>query len=670
MARESDRTTAVRTFRARSALLAVVAVLGILAAADLCAQSPAADAQQVAPCRDRDFQWEGKTYRIEADPATREPTLILKEGGAGPAPSAKDPKSKQSAVAASPLTLKLVIGGVMAALAVAAAAYALVFVPWRRRLFVRAVRILNADEADRFDEAEQGLLYSLTRGLSKQDVADARFALAYLRIRSRRHEDAASPLADLRQSGEMDADGAYLDLWLRFRQEEYEEVEQVYTEHAEELTELLDARQMAGLALLARARQHWKNKELDIALELFDKLRRLGILERHIPAHADDHSITLAIQSLQQGDIEEAKRQFKTATDRADPQSELCTRGRIGALLCEWKVDKSPRLAEPLVGIVKRMRDEQVISRRLAQTRCACCDEKYRVPADYAGGTIRCNSQGCRQKFTVELFDTAGLPGEEPEQPLEGDVLLSERDRLAVHAMFWYAMVRLGSWHGLPPRMGLPADELDHTLEWLQAPLVLDPDFSDPQLVEGLLRYYHPRSDKEREEGFQILDRLSASTVTLTALGDLCNRERRYQKSQRDSLNRLFVIVTDYLENPQITERHRDQLRDRVKGLSRFRDAGALQVAQASTAGDPTAVASARAKMIREKVVRILNQNTGKSGIDLTEVDGLVETLTKQNEAFLENANRLQEAEVDLLAATSEGLFTEELQPPLTKKEA
>ncbi len=718
MALEIHRTAAGRRFRACIA----VAIVWSFAVAELVAQPPSGSSPTPAPPPPAEIEWSGKSYRIEPDPVTGAPVLVLKERGGGPPVEPANSAPPKPASAAPPRTAppaplltreQLVIGGVVAGLAAGVALYAFVLVPYRRRRpFVQAVRILQDDEIDRFDQAEEWLLDSLTRGLSQDDVADARFALAYLRIRSTRDEDAAAPLADLRQSGRMDADDAYLDLWLRFRREDYEQVEQSYDEHADEFADMLDARQMAGLALLERARRHWKSKELDTALELFARLRRLGVLENHIPAHADDHNITLGVQSLQQGDVEEAKKQFKGAADRADPESEFFLRGRIGALLCEWKADRSPRLKEPLAKIVERMRAEQIAGRRLAQTRCAHCDEKYRVPADYAGETVRCHNPRCRQEFAVELFDSDGMPMGAPNQtavesspdaevtldeavldrsddrsaddgarsaeghapdldrPLEGDVLLNERDRLAVNTMFWYAMVRLIGWSELPARAGLPSDEMDGTLEWLRTPLVLDPDFPDPQLVEGLLRYYFPRSDDEREQGFQILDRLSASTVTLTALGDLCNRERRHQQSQRDSLNRLFVIVTDYLGNAEVSERHRQKLRDRVKGLSQFKDVDASQVVKASVGGDPATLLADRAAMIREKVGRILSQNAGKGDIDPEEVETLVRTLTKQSEEFQETATRLQDAEVGLLSATSELVFSEELPPPPVTKDA
>ncbi len=117
--------------------------------------------------------------------------------------------------------------GVTAAMAVvllSAAMYFFVIGPRRRRRpFLEAVRLINQDDGAEFPRAESLLNDAITAGLSRGDVAEARFALAYVRARMERFTEGASVLGDLERTAHLDAEGAYLSMWIHSRLGDYED---------------------------------------------------------------------------------------------------------------------------------------------------------------------------------------------------------------------------------------------------------------------------------------------------------------------------------------------------------------------------------------------------------------------------------------------------------------
>ena len=307
--------------------------------------------------------------------------------------------------------VNLAIGGAFLAYVLGHLAWAFVVRPAiRRRPLNRALAILAARDEALFTVAESLLAAAVTAGLGRRDLATARLALGYVRARMKKYDEAVGPTTELLRAPNPGREGLYLHIWLLARLKKYGDIEAIFEEHGPRLTGYLDANMIVGVALLRRAKEHRRSRQIDGAMACFRKLEKLGVLLEEIPTDTGDQKTVLGVLALLDPNPEEARRQFEGALTSIEVTGRTALNPRIGLLLCRWIERKSPvdwGVAEDF---------------DLGQLVAAVGD---RVPA------------GDRR---------AVKPGEGEEKELGSDARLLRNIRL------WHAVSLLNTWLNQPPK--------------------------------------------------------------------------------------------------------------------------------------------------------------------------------------------------------------------------
>lgn len=550
-----------------------------------------------------------------------------------------------------PTSYKITGGALILAL-LSLAVYMLFIKPWlNARPLREALSIIERNDASEFPRAEELLGQSLIRGLRPKKVAEARFALAYVRARLGRHSEAATTLAELIASGHNDRDTVYLYLWVCSRLKEYEKVERLYEEHAETLGDLLDTRLMVGIAYLQRARTHWSRREVDGALHYFEQLRKLNVLTEEIPAHIEDHEVVIGIMSLFDKNPEEARKHFAGAVAAAEKHGKPALHGQLGLLLCEWITTDAPDIDDALEKLLSAM--SQGWSREPAVTACKYCDRKFDVDRSYEGKTLACSA--CKRRFAVEIVKSSN--GDEEKR----DRLLSEEDLLLRNALLMHTVSLLFAWRALPPRSGLPVREKERLFARIEKIKKVDEDMCDPYLLEGLIHYYFARDDAEREAAVETLDQAASSGVNVPEVLNLIDREHKLAALQVDGLNRFFVLVKEYISDQGVPENLREELKSRLEHFSRFKQLGDIDLIKGEDELAPSLIdIQARGMLLRKRVNTIVRPRLKEDTDDAKALKNMMEDLDTRTKALIENKENLEKAENNLLGVTGEFLLQEE----------
>ncbi|HEY7544258.1 MAG TPA: tetratricopeptide repeat protein, partial [Blastocatellia bacterium] len=545
-----------------------------------------------------------------------------------------------------------IAGGILILAVLAFSAYIFIVKPYlSARPLREALAIIERNDPAEFSQAESLLGQALIGGLRPKKVAQARFALAYVRARLGRYSEAATALAELIASGDKDRETVYLYMWVCSRLKEQEKVERLYEEHAERLGDLLDTRLMVGIAYLQRARTHWSRREVDGALHYFEQLRKLNVLVEEIPAHIEDHEVVIGIMSLFDKNPEEARKHFSGAVAAAEKHGKPALHGQLGLLLCEWIAADVPDIDDSLGKLISLMSEGW--SRESAVTLCKYCNRKFDVDRSYAGKTLACTA--CKRRFEVEISKSSDGDAE------KRDRLLSEEDLLMRNALLMHAVSLLFTWQVLPPRSGLPVREKESLLARLEKIKEVDEDMSDPYLLEGLIHYYFARDDAEREAAVEMLDRAASSGVNVPEVLNLVDREHKLAALQVDGLNRFFVLVKEYIGDQGVPESLREELKSRLERFSRFKQLGDIDLIKGEDELAPSlADIQARGMLLRKRVNTIVRPRLKEDTDDAKALKGMMEDLDVRTKALIENKESLEKAENNLLGVTGEFLLEEE----------
>jgi hypothetical protein len=246
---------------------------------------------------------------------------------------------------------------------------------------------------------------------------------------------------------------------------------------------------------------------------------------------------------------------------------------------------------------------------------------------------------------------------------------LDENSRLLRDVLFWYAMAYITDWDGLKAGDGLPDEEHAAINEHLDRVKRVDPDMSDPYLVGGLIDYYFGDSDDARKAAVGTLELASKKGVNLADVLVLLERERKLEEFYKDSLRRFLGIVKNYLEDPNVPEKMRRQLQERLQPYSRFEQMGDVEVRASDYDQAPTLEdLQHRSGLLRsrvERLVRARSQDLGPEGEKVV-IESL-EAISEITGDLNTKRNELESAEYELLGTTGEFLLKEE--EPATEQE-
>jgi hypothetical protein len=562
--------------------------------------------------------------------------------------------------------LALVMLGVLSLALGALALHFLVLQPRkRRRPLLEALELLESDDPHHLEEAERLLVDVLTAGLPKKDIATARFALAYVRARRGRLQEAAAVLADLEDSGDRDPEAVYLHLWVQSRLEGHEKVETLYSEHKDRLKDMLQTKLIAALAFLERARSHWTRKEVQGAMHYFGLLRELGELVDEIPSQIEDHEVVLGIVALHDKDVDEARQRFAASATTAAKEGRSTTQAEIGRLLCDWIAERRPDIdaelfaqIKVLIAARKQARSEKGSGKPVA-TCCAHCGQRFRVVAGYVGERVACKA--CHRRFVVsaEEIRESEESAEPEEQPLPKEYLLNDDDLLLRNVLLWHAVSLVHTWLLLPQHEGLPPEQRDELGHRTGRVAKIDPEMGAARLLEGLISYYFAADDEERKAAVALLQKAADGDVHVPEVLNLLDRERRLAELERDALRRYLGLVRGYLTNPEVPQECRERLWERLSRFDRFQrieesDLPALEGEAAPSVHE----LRDRGVLMRRRVTAIVKPKLKPD--DLAKVERLVERLEKQAEALSKQAKKLENTECGLLAKTGEFLLEDE----------
>jgi hypothetical protein len=405
----------------------------------------------------------------------------------------------------------------------AGAWYFVVVVPSRWRVPLHeALVVLGRDRHQRADlEAAERLLdEAMNAGPRGYDLADTRFAHAFVRAmlgtyQSDQYWAAATAVDSLATASEHDPAGAHLAVWLQHKLERHERVVELYHEHEAVLTGRPGARLAAAASHLHLAGAHWRRRETDEALHHFDRVRDLGVLTDEIPKAADNLHVLKAIQLFFDHRPADGRTAFEAARERAAEREQSTVEADLGLLACDWEVGDPEQLDRRLAGIfddLAQQPDE---------------DEEYR-----------------KQLETVML-------------------LLS-------------MMVLLRRWARRPELSGAPGtDDRSELATRVTRLIEVDEELGDPWLVEGLLCYYFAANEDERETALAILERgmglQAAKAIAVPEVLELVEKERALG-GQGDALSRFLRLVHEFLADPAVPARHRDELRSLRDKFARYAD--------------------------------------------------------------------------------------------------
>jgi rhodanese-related sulfurtransferase len=513
----------------------------------------------------------------------------------------------------------IVAAGAAAVALIATLLYFLIWVPRKkRRALGDAFALLATEESEDLERAEELLSRALTAGLKSAELCIARFALAYVRARLERFAEAAALLREIPDE-RREPEDLYLELWLEAKQENHAEVVRLYDEHAEALGGLLDAKMIAGLALLQEGRSHLARRETELALSFFQRLKKLGVLTDMLPSDMDDHQVLLGIQSLIDKKTEDAEKRFKGAEQVARDQGKSTVHARLGLLLCRWRAADSPDIDDELGAALEEM----------------------------------AAAMGPRLEAVTSDDD------EEPSPPRQ----LSDEQKLQRDALLWFVVSRLFLWLRLPELQGLPDEERLEIEGRLARAGALDPEMGDVHLLAGLLEYYFAKDDQERRAALERLGKALETDVNLPEVRYLVERERKLAEAAANSLESYLKLVRDYLADDGVPIELRRQLKERLERFQRFREfeEADLQVGE----GDyvPTVQDfQTRGALMRRRVQNLVQPRLRdlEQELELEEIEKQIEQLKEHTDALAENARNVERSEQGLMVVTGEFLLEEE----------
>jgi tetratricopeptide (TPR) repeat protein len=571
------------------------------------------------------------------------------------------PGQESAAGKDTPAASYIITAGGLGVALLALAVYFLIISPRRkRRPMLEAFDIIVRKDVADFPRAEELLGRALINGLRAKDIAEARFAQAYVRARLGQYSESSAVAADLIASGNRERATIYLNLWLQSTLKKDDKVSSIYQEHSELLNNLLDTKVIAGIAFLRKARLHWGRKELDGALHYFEQLRNLDVLTEEIPSHIDDHEVVIGIRSLFDKNQEEARRHFQGAVEAAKKQGKPALHGELGLLLCEWRETDTPNIDDALGKALDLMDGDQVAGREIVTAACTHCGKKYDVGRAFSGKKATCTT--CKQTFIVEFVPasqatpTGDQEGEESEKR---ERLLSDEELLLRNVLLWRAVSLIFTWRQLPSKSGLRAGDQAELFKRLSRVEEVDPDMPDPYLLRGLIGYYFAADEAEREAAVETMDKASTNGVNVPEVLNLIDREQRLTRLQEDDLNRFFVLVKNRLADATVPEGLREQLKASMEMFSRFRQMGEVDVVKGEVDSAPSLMdVQTRGVLLRKRVNNIVKPRlAGADEEDRKGIEILMKRLDRTTRTLSQRVERLEETEHSLMEATGEFLF-------------
>lgn len=496
--------------------------------------------------------------------------------------------------------------------------YFLVVVPsrWRAPLH-EALVILGRDRHQRADleQADRLLDEAMNAGPRGRDLADTRFAHAFVRAmlgtyQSDRYWAATTAVDSLATAAEYDPASAHLAVWLQHKLERHERAVELYREHEAVLAGRPGARTAAASSHLHLAGAHWRRRETDEATHHFDRVRDLGVLTDEIPKAADNLHVLKGIQLFFDHRHSDARAAFEAARERATEREESTVEADLGLLASDWEAGDSEELERQLTRITEDL------------------------DADWDEPDTKAAEAYYKQLVTVLML-------------------------LRVTAM-------LRRWAKRPKRSGTPSSKDRRELEDRVNDLIeADKELGDPFMVQGLIWYYFAANEGERETALAILERgmglQGAKAIAVPEVLELVEKERALG-GQGDALSRFLRLVHEFLADPALPARHRDELRSLRDQFARYADDLSEDLTLPQRPASPEELRK-RIDAVRRRIELIIYPRLRDQPDDAPARALLQERLAELDEIaelFTAQAGALHQSEHKLVITTGEFLLPQE----------
>ncbi len=503
-------------------------------------------------------------------------------------------------------------------------------------------------------------------GLRKRDIAQARFALAYVRARLGRFDEAGTVLGDMEKSNVgLDQPAVYLNLYVQSKLNNHERVERIYNESADLLDEIHDTRMIVSISYLGLARMRWARREINGAMHYFDQMRQLEVLADEIPCHIDNHEVVMGTVALFEKNIDDSIKHFQASIDAARQHKKPTFPGELGLLLCEWKLNELPDIDEKMGNVLRAMQpsDESSDETAFIQTECPHCGKPYRVRARYAGRKSKCKS--CRKPFAVEaLADNSPVDAEvqQEDQRESNDSLLNDDELLLRNTRLWHCVSLLATWMLREEESGVTPRDLKRFRGRLKEVCRIDPEMGDAYLLGGLISYYFSKNNEERSKARAEIDKAVQKDVHVPEVLQLLDRENKLASLAENSLMYYHQLARRYAENSEVDPSLQAQFLRKMGRFERFRKMGEIEIPSPNDAVAPTVEnLKVRGNIMRTRLSNIIRYKLTDSEEDIRkELQGGLDELSQHAETLDENTKSFQQKELDLLESTGEFLFHDE----------
>lgn len=508
----------------------------------------------------------------------------------------------------------------------------LMIVPRRRRKpLVDALAILTRDDPKTFSEIERLLGRALTAGLRQADIAESRFALAYVRARLSRYAEAETGLADIEAGGELNGESAYLKLWLLARQKKHDEVESFYSRAAKLLANVIDAKRIASISFLYLGRKNLALRSTAVALDYFDRVRALDVLADQVPADLADHHLVFGLNSAFENKWPEARKHFEAGANSGKDDS---PNARLGVLLCDWRETPSTDVDEKLSALLPA------------------------VEAIYAKGA---KTRAARAKNSGNSNDKEKPP--EDANPDEATLLLAS-------CRLWHVFSLLRRWTLRSGGTQVPKEDLDALATRSAAVKEVAPTMPEPWLVEGLIAYYFAGGDpKARANAVQNIEKASEFEMSVPEVLLLLRHEREQQRLLDDGTQTYMKLLRSYLSNQEIPESFRRKVREQVARFERYKSFEEIEITEGDRDVAPSlADLRARVEIIHKRINELVRPRLSGDSNQAAkkELDTVTEDIRTTAEVLREKAAHLESAEAKITVYAAEILLAEE--SPVTER--
>jgi tetratricopeptide (TPR) repeat protein len=516
----------------------------------------------------------------------------------------------------------LIAGASACVIALAVLLFFLVVQPRRRRRpLIEALAILESDRTAAFERAEDLLRRVLESGVRRRDLAEARFARTYVLARLGRYREAAGIGSDLLRARSPERESVFLALWISCKLDDHDAVLSIYDQHAAVVSERPEARLIASISLLERARAHWRRREIDAAKDYFEKIQRLEVLADRIPGYIEDHQLTLGTIALFDEKLDEARDHFRGFVKGATDAGRSPVLGELGLLLVRWRDEEQPDV-----------------------------DEQLGAAADLA----------CRTFPLPPLApDSGDGHASESDSAPGGEVPLSDEQLIVRGTLLWHVMSLLRQWQARPRRSGLSKADIGELHRRAERVRTADPAMSDPWLIEGLVSYHAASGARRRAEAVALLERGQKHGLNLPEVLEIIHRERQLQELTKNALEHYLTLVRSYLANPGVPVDLREELRTRLARFEPFRQTVELELLAADAGAAPSvADIQARVGLIRGRIEALLQLHLDSE--QALRVRELLDEIREKTTALSKTARDVDEVSGALMGTTGEFLLRDE----------